>query len=106
MLIADKIVSNSRLTVTSNDSDKEQYQPVSNMTAVPMNIQPATAEFTAVANGVYGQTYQAYTEINGFKIGDRITVSGSGDKYTVKGVNDWYNAVLPHLELVLFKEDN
>jgi hypothetical protein len=106
MVILDKTVSISRLTVTVNDVDKEQYQPVGNMHAVGMNIQPASAELTAVSEGVYGQTYRAFVSVSGIRIGDRVTVSGTNDRFTVKGVQDWYNGILPHLEIVLFKDDN
>lgn len=106
MFILDKTVSIQRLTVVLSDSDKEQYQEVGNMHNVAMNIQPATPELTAVSEGVYGQTFQAFTAVSGIKIGDRVTVSGTSEKFIVKGINNWYNAVLPHLEITLFKEDN
>lgn len=105
MVILDKTVSIKRLTVIVGDSDKESYANVGNMHAVKINIQPATPELTAVAEGVYGQTFRAFVTVSGIRIGDRVTVSGTNERFTVKGVHDWYNAVLPHLELVLFKDD-
>lgn len=102
----DKVVSISRLQPNVGNSDKEQYQAVGNMGAVRMNIQPATAELTAISNGVYGQTFTAFVSVSGIKIGDMVTVSGSNKNFIVKGINDHIWGPLPHLELVLFLGDN
>lgn len=102
----DKIVSIQRLTPTGSDSDKENYQQVGNYHNVKMNIQPASAELTAVSDGVYGQTYQAFATVSGIKISDRVTVSGTGKVFIVKGINDHMWGPIPHLELVLFEGDN
>lgn len=102
----DKICSIERLNPNVGDTDKEQYQAVSGLEAVRINIQPATAELTAVSNGVYGQTFQAFVQISNVQISDRITVSGTTNKFIVKGVSDFNWGPIPHLELVLFKGDN
>jgi hypothetical protein len=102
----DKIASIARLTADSLDSDKEQYQPVVALAAVRINVQPASAELTAITEGQFGQTFQAFTQTTGIKIGDRITISGTNAKYTVKGIQDHNWGPIPHLELVLFKGDN
>jgi len=88
------------------DSDKESYQAVGNYGAIKINVQPATAELTAVADGVFGQTYQAFVTVSGMRIGDRVTISGSNEKFIVKGIQDHNWGPIPHLELVLFKGDN
>lgn len=106
MIIYGKTTSISRLTVTVGNSDKEQYQTVTGLEAVKMDIQPASAELTAVSNGVYGQTFRAFTSTSNLKIGDRVTVSGNNKNYIVKGISDWNYGPLPHLELVLFEGDN
>lgn len=105
-MFLDRIVSISRLTPNSDNPNKEQYQVVGNYYKVGMNIQPATAELTAVSDGVFGQTYQAFVSVSGIRIGDRVTVSGTGDSYIVKGVGDWYWGPLPHVEITLFKGDS
>lgn len=105
-MFLDKIASVDRLQPTGADSDKEQYQAVGNYGAIQVNIQPATAELTAIANGVYGQTFQAFVSVSGIRIGDRITVSGTSQQFIVKGVEDHFYGPLPHLEIVLFKGDN
>lgn len=102
----DKIVSIQRLSPTSSDSDKESYQQVGNYHNVKMNIQPASAEVTALAEGVFGQTYQAFATVSGIKIGDRVTISGTGQQFFVKGINNHMWGPIPHLEIVLFEGDN
>lgn len=105
-MIFEKTVSIQRLTQTVGNTDKEQYQQVGNMHNVRMNIQPASAELTAVSNGVYGQTYRAFVAVSGIRISDRVTVSGSNKQFIVKGIQDWFYGPIPHLELVLFEGDN
>lgn len=102
----DKTVSIERLMPTSGDSDKESYSAVGNYHAVKMNIQPASAELTAITEGAYGQTFQAFVTVSGLRIGDRVTVSGNGDKYIIKGINNHIWGPIPHLEVILFKGDN
>lgn len=104
-MLLDRTTSIARLTPTSSDTDKEQYLTVTGLEAVKMNIQPATAELIAVSDGAYGQTYQAFATVQGLRIGDQVTVSGSNDKYVIKGISDWNFPPIPHFELVLFKGD-
>lgn len=94
-----------RLTPDSGDTNKERYQAVGNYNHIPINIQPATAELTAVSDGVYGQTFQAFVSVSGLRVGDRVTVSGTNDRFIVKGVSEWHYGPIPHLELVLFRGD-
>lgn len=105
-MFLDKIASAERLQPNAGDTDKEQYQAVGNLNAFKINIQPATAELTAISNGVYGQTFQAFVSISGLLIGDRITISGTGQQYIVRGRQDHWWGPIPHLELVLFEGDN
>jgi len=92
-----------RLSPEAANNKNESYFEIKN--SIPINIQPATPELVAVSDGVYGQTYQAFTSVSGIEIGDRITLSGRGDKFIVKGVRDWFYAPIPHLELILFEGD-
>lgn len=68
-------------------------------------IQPATGESTALINGQYGKTYNAYTTYSGLNIGDILTISGtttiSGSLYHVKAVREWRGTSLPHFEAVI-----
>lgn len=102
----DKTGSVERLTVTVGDSDKEQYQAVTGLEAIKLNVQPASAELTAISEGVFGQTFRAFVGPLSLKIGDRITISGANTKYIVKGIQNFNWGPIPHLELVLFLGDN
>jgi glutamate synthase domain-containing protein 3 len=101
----DKIASVERLMPTAANNNKENYQAVGNYAAIRINVQPASAELTAVSEGVFGQTFQAFVTVSGIRIGDRITISGSGQKLIVKGIQDHNWGPIPHLEIVLFKGD-
>lgn len=102
----DRVCLVERLQPIAGSTDKERYQVVGNYGAVRINVQPATAEVVAISNGVYGQTFTGFVSVSGFKIGDRVTISGGGSQYIVKGIQDQFYGPLPHLELVLFKGDN
>lgn len=104
-MILNKIVAVARLTKNPLNASKESYQAVGNMQAIGMNIQPAEADLIAVSEGVYGQTFQAFTSVSGIQVGDQITVSGTADVFIVHGVKNQYYGPIPHLELVLFLGD-
>lgn len=69
------------------------------------NIQPATAEVTAMVNGIYGQTFTAYTTYSGLAVNEAVMVSGtttlSGMFYQVKGVQPYNYGPLQHFQVVL-----
>lgn len=101
-LIVDTVVSISRLTRDSNNSNKESYQPNLALQCVKCQLQPASAEDTAISNGVFGQTYIGFTTESGVLTGDHLTVSGTGKTYRVKGIQDWSLPDLsPHFEWTL-----
>jgi hypothetical protein len=105
-MIFERTASVARLSQTALDGDKEQYVTIEGYGNININIQPASGEVLALVNGVYGQTFTAFTTVSGIAIGDRVTVSGTFDRYYVKGINDWYYAPIPHVELILFKGDS
>lgn len=105
-MITYKTTSIARLTVTVGDSDKESYVTVEGLERVAMDIQPANAELIALTDGVMGQTFRAFTQESNIFIGDRVTVSGTSDVFTVRGIDNWDYGPIPHLELVLFKGDS
>ena len=105
-MFLNQVASVMRLTSNVGDNDTEQYRAVVSLTSIPINVQPATAELTALVEGAFGQTYTAFVAVSGILIGDKITVSGYADYYIVRGVRDWFYAPIPHLELVLFKGNN
>lgn len=103
-MILDQIISISRLTRDSDNPRKESYVPDLSMTDVKCNIQPASPEQVAIAEGVFGQTYIGFTTNSGVLNGDKVTVSGTGDVYRVKGVENWtMTDLIPHYELTLVK---
>ena len=95
-----------RLSPNSSDNDKEAYVELTGKTNIPINIQPASDQLIAVSEGVFGQTYVAFTSVSGIEIGDRVTLSGLNKRFIVKGVKDWYYEPIPHLELLLFEGNN
>lgn len=102
----DKRCAVARLQPTALDADKEGYATVGNYENIRINVQPATAELTAVSNGVYGRTFEAFVTVSGIKVSDRITMADSGRVYIVNGINDHMWGPIPHLQLVLFLGDN
>lgn len=106
-LIVDAIVNIQRLTRDTDNADKEQYQDNAALQAVHCNIQPATASETAIAEGIFGQVYTMYTTESGILTGDRVTVSGTGQTYRVRGLEDWSQTDgIPHYELTLIKMED
>lgn len=97
----DKVCSVSKLTADQGNANKESYTSLAGLESVPINIQPASAEHTAIADGVFGKTYVGFTTVSGISDGFRITVSGGGN-FTVKGVESWDFPAIPHYRLTLF----
>jgi len=111
--IMDKMVFVARLEKNIADADKEQYTTFSGFygpgqiatSAVRMNIQPANAETTVLVDGVFGKTYNAFTNASGVVEGMRLTVSGTQSRYFVRGREVHDNGILPaHYQLVLTKD--
>lgn len=101
-LIVDSIIAISRLTKDPDNSNKESYVPNLALTSIKCQIQPASPEQTALADGIFGQTHVIFTTTSGIFSGDRITVSGTGETFKVKGVEDWSQIVgIPHYEIVI-----
>mgnify|MGYP001567642294 CR=1 FL=1 len=100
-MILDDVISIQRLTPDSTNANKESYQINAALSAVAVNLQPATAEDVAISEGVFGQTYIGFTTESGIKEGDFVTVSGSNQQLRVKGIEDWSKDPIPHFELTL-----
>jgi len=100
------IISVSRLTRDLDNSQKEQYQANAALASVKCQIQPATTEQTAISEGVFGQTYVCFTTQSGILTGDKVTVSGTGEVYKVRGIEDWSQMEgIPHYEITLLKAE-
>jgi len=105
-MFLDKVATVYRLSPNAEDNDKEKYVAVGNLQALKINVQPASAEVTALNEGQAGRTFTGFVTISGILIGDQLTISGTNQKFLVKGVEDWFFSPIPHLELVLFRGDN
>ena len=111
-LILDRICSVSRLTRDVDNADKEQYQVDAGLTAIAINIQPASAEDTILSDGTFAQAWVGFITQSGIRSGDLLTISGArlgypGRPMIVKGLTDWDMLDMPHYELLLtdFLED-
>lgn len=103
-MILDSIISISRLQTDSGNANKESYVPNAALLDVKVNIQPASVEDTAISEGVFGQTFMMFTTNSGLMSGDKITVSGTGATYRIKGIQDWSLPDLtPHYECIIVK---
>ena len=111
--VLDKIVFVSRLEKTPSDIDKERYVTHSGFlgngqirtAAVRANIQPSSAETTVLVDGVFGKTFDMFTTSSGVVEGMKVTVSGTGEEYFVRGRQVHDNGILSdHYELVLTKD--
>ena len=68
-----------------------------------MNIQPASAEFTAMSDGQFFKTYKAFTTSSGVVEGFQVVVSGTGETYLVRGREAYGYGAGQHYELSLIK---
>lgn len=102
-MLLDKRVTINRLTPTSNG--QELYVTHSGFlpNGVMMNIQPASAEFTAMSDGQFFKTYKALCTNSGIVEGFQVVVSGTADKYIVRGRERYNYGSGQHYELSLEK---
>ena len=84
-------------------SGQETYQSHPGFTFVAMNIQPMGADFMAISEGIYDKLFKGFTTNSGIVETFRLTVSGTTDKYVVRGRESYGYGPLPHFELVLEK---
>lgn len=76
------------------------YMPHTGLPHVPVNIQPVGREFANMNNGMFYKTYKIFTTNSGIVENYRLTVSGTGEKYIVRGRQRFDYIVAPHYELV------
>lgn len=106
-MILDAVIAISRLTKDPDNNYKESYMPNMALQAVEGNLQPADPSETAISEGIYGQTFVFFTTESGIRSGDRATVSGTGEKFTVRGVTDWSQTdLIPHFEMMFFRSED
>ncbi len=109
----DKTVFVSRLALDSDNTNKESYVTHSGFqgnagktAAIKVNIQPATPELTALADGQVFKTYKCFTANSGIVETMRLTVSGTNEIYTVRGREVFDYGIEKHYELVLEKNES
>lgn len=82
-------------------SGQETYQAHPGFTWVPMNIQPLSFELAPNGDDYFFKTYKAFTTVSGIVETYRLTVSGTGEQYMVRGRESFNYPPLPHYELIL-----
>lgn len=101
-LILDRVIDISRLKTDTGNSNKESYQSYSPLQNIACNIQPAAAEDTVIADGVFGQTFICFTTVSGILEGDKAIDQETGEVFIVKGKSNWMTPSLaPHAEYLL-----
>lgn len=112
--IQDKIAFVARLNPTASNANRERYVTHSGFVgpagiataAIRCNIQPASAEKTVLVDGVFGKTFKCFTTASGVVEGMKLTVSGTGQEYLVRGREIHENGILPsHYELILTRSE-
>lgn len=111
-MILDKTAIVSVLVEDNPSADKETFVTYSGFqyggvtaAAVQVNIQPASAELTAMADGQMFKTYKAFTRASGVLEGMLLTVSGTNQVYRVRGREVYNYGVEQHYELTLVKSN-
>ena len=107
----DKTAFVSALQRDNPTTNKETFIPYSGFnlagvvsSAVKVNIQPASPELTAMAEGEMFKTYKAFTLASGVTEGMLLTISGTNIPYRVRG-REAYDYRQVHYELTLVKND-
>jgi hypothetical protein len=106
-MILDKTTFVSRLEKNNPVTDKEIYVTHSGFggtAAIKINIQPASPELTAIAEGEMFKTYKAFTLASGVVETMRLTVSGTNDVYVVRGREVFDYGANTHYELTLIRD--
>ena len=106
-MILDKTVLVQRLEKNNPVTDKETYvthSVIGSAGYVLMNIQPASPELTAIAEGEMFKTFKAFTTTSGVVETMRVTVSGTTNTYVVRGREVYDYGVNTHYELTLTRD--
>ena len=85
-MILDEIWRISRLKPDADNSNKESFVDNLALSAVMASHQPASAEQTAIVDGIFGQTFLGFVTQSGLKTGDKVTVSGTNEVFRIMGI--------------------
>lgn len=104
-ILCDKYVQVEHLNLDSNNTNKEGFAVDASLLAVPVNIQAASMEVTALNGGAYGKGYTLFTTNSGILDTDRLTtVSGTDStQYIVKGLERLDMFRCQHVEMYIEK---
>jgi len=101
-MILDRVADIYRLQTDPGNAYKESYTAYTPLQDIAINIQPAQAEDTVIAGGVFGQSYVCFTTYSGILEGDKMVVQQTGEVLIVKGKQNWMSPDgIPHIELLL-----
>lgn len=103
-LVYKQTASLKRLTRDAADADLEGYSLV--CPSVKVNIQPAGLEYQAMfGDGQMGRIFKGFTTFSGCQIGMELVTSGtvtvSGMRYGIIGMEPWNGPMGHHTELLL-----
>lgn len=108
----DKTVFVEILATYAGNANKESFvpfpafpSPAGLSNAIKMNIQPAGDQMTVLYDGVMGKTFLGFTSASGLAEGMRVTVSGTDQRFMVRGRKNYDYGPLQHSEVVLFKKE-
>lgn len=98
-----------KLQNESSDSDREKYAVIESQFQI--NIQPAGLEYTATQpDGAIGKLFRGFTQQAGIKQGMIVALSGtvtvSGMRMEVMGIEDFRGPLGQHFELLLRSQQN
>ena len=103
----DKKASIQRMTKLVDNQYKGEFQVVSGLQDINVNVQPSNPESTDLVGGIFGKTYDVYTTQSGIRDGDKLTVSGTfidgitqNKDIRVTSIGNWNFGPLPHYEIV------
>lgn len=103
-MLLDKTVFIQRLQTNNPVTDQETFVDAGFTASI--NIQPASPELTAIADGEVFKTYKAFTTSSGITEGMLLTISGTSNAlYRVRGREVYDYGVNTHYELTLAKSD-
>ena len=100
-VITSKYVSVEHLTPDLTNTQTEGYSRDLSLINIPCNIQPSTPEVIALYGGAMGKVYTMFTTASGVLESDRLTVSGTGQQFIVKGKQYYDYGTLQYGDYVL-----
>lgn len=100
MILTNTYVSAEHIQPDTN-TNQEGFVADPNLVAVACNIQPTAPEMIALYGGAYGKAYTMFTTNSGIRETDRLTQSGTGKTFIVKGLQNFNYFGGQHLEVYL-----